>query len=150
MARLIARHARKRDANRAALIDADGELSWGDFNDRVNRLINGLRGLGLGAGDVISIYAGNGRAYYELMAAAGHAGIMFVPVNWHFTPEELAYVIGNSESKLLIADARVHGNTAAAAVARGETPTLQRCITIGGRAPGFDDYEAFIAAASER
>ena len=145
MARLIARHL-QRDPNRAALIDADGELSWRDFNDRVNRLINALRGLGLGAGDLLSIYAGNCREYYELMAAAGHAGILFVPVNWHFTPEELAYVIGNSESKLLIADARFTA-TAAAAVARGETPTLQRCITIGGSAPGFDDYESFVAAA---
>jgi long-chain acyl-CoA synthetase len=146
MAKLIERHARKHE-NRAALIDSDGESSWGAFNDRVNRLINGLRGLGLGAGDVISIYAGNGRAYYELMAAAGHAGITFVPVNWHFTPEELAYVVANSESKLLIADAAFTAN-AAAAVARGETPTLQRCISIGGSAAGFDDYETFIAASS--
>ncbi len=146
MARLIERHARK-DPHRAALIDADGALDWSAFNDRVNRLINGLRGLGLGAGDLISIYAGNCRAYYEVMAAAGHAGMLFVPVNWHFTPEELAYVIDNSESKLLIADARFIGN-ASDAVARGETPTLQHCISIGGNRPGFVDYEAFIAASA--
>ena len=146
MARLIERHARK-DPHRAALIDADGALDWSAFNDRVNRLINGLRGLGLGAGDLISIYAGNCRAYYEVMAAAGHAGMLFVPVNWHFTPEELAYVIDNSESKLLIADAQFIGN-ASDAVARGETPTLQHCISIGGNAPGFVDYEAFIAASA--
>ncbi len=145
MAKLIERHARKHP-NRAALIDSAGALGWSAFDDRVNRLINGLRALDLGAGDLISIYAGNGRAYYELMAAASHAGIMFVPVNWHFTPEELAYVIANSESKLLIADAAFTAN-AAAAVARGETPTLRRCITIGGRADGFDDYESFIASA---
>ncbi len=145
MAQLIERHARA-DPSRPALIDTDGALGWGAFNDRVNRLINGLRGLGLGAGDLIAIYAGNCRAYYELMAAAGHAGILFVPVNWHFTPEELAYVIDNSESKLLIADAQLIGN-ARAAVARRETPTLQHCIGIGGGAPGFVDYEAFVAAA---
>ena len=75
MAKLLERHA-SNDPNRIALIDSDGAIGWGEFNDRVNRLINGLRSLGLGPGDLISIYAGNGRAYYELMAAAGHAGII--------------------------------------------------------------------------
>ena len=84
MAHLLERHA-QRNPNRLALIDADGSRSWGEFNTRVNRLINGFRALGLGAGDLISIYAGNCREYYEIMAAAGHAGILFVPVNWHFT-----------------------------------------------------------------
>jgi long-chain acyl-CoA synthetase len=72
---------------------------------------------------------------------------MLVPVNWHFTAEELAYVIGNSESKVLFA-ATPFLETAAAAVARGETPTLRRCIVIGGSVAGFDDYEALIAASS--
>ena len=147
MAQLIERHART-DPDRIALIDSTGATSWGAFNARVNRLINGLRRLGLERGDLISIYAGNSRAYYELMAAAGHAGILFVPVNWHFTPEELAYVVANSESKLLIVDAEFTAN-AQAALARGETPSLRACIRIGGSVPGFLDYEAFIAAASD-
>ena len=48
MAKLIERHAHT-DPDRIALIDSTGQLSWGAFNGRVNRLINGLRGLGLGA-----------------------------------------------------------------------------------------------------
>ena len=147
MAKLLERHAQQ-NPNRPALIDAAGSRSWGEFNTRVNRLINGFRALGLGAGDLISIYAGNCREYYEVMAAAGHAGILFVPVNWHFTAEELAYVIDNSGSKLLIAGEEFTA-TAAAAVARKETPTLTTCLSIGGRAEGFDDYEAFIASAPD-
>ncbi len=145
MARLLERHASK-DPQRIALVDTDGALTWGLFNDRVNRLINALRGFGLGPGDLISIYAGNCRAYYEIMAAAGHTGILFVPVNWHFTPEELAYVIDNSESKLLITDS-AFAATAAAAVARGDTPTLKHCICIDGVIDGFDDYETLLAAS---
>ena len=37
-------------------------------------------------GDVIAIYAGNCREYYETMMAANHAGLIYVPVNWHFSP----------------------------------------------------------------
>ena len=131
----------------SAVVDGRTHRDWQTFDARVNQLINGLRDLGLGAGDTISVYAGNSVEYYEIMAAATHAGIIFVPVNWHFTPEELAYVIDNSESKLLIADAEFTANAAAAA-ARGETPGLQHCLTIGGQAEGFGEFEALIAGAS--
>ena len=45
MAELIRRVAEER-AGDVALIDERGETSWGDLNDRVNRLISGLRRLG--------------------------------------------------------------------------------------------------------
>ncbi len=147
MARLLETHAIQHP-DRTALVDATGSLTWAQFNRRVNRLINGLRALGLGAGDLLCIYAGNCREYYEIMAAASHAGILFVPVNWHFTAEELAYVIDNSGSKVLIAG-REFTDVAAAAVARNETPTLEKCLTMGGAAAGFDDYEAFVDGAPD-
>jgi long-chain acyl-CoA synthetase len=147
MARLLAQHAQQHP-DRPALIDAAGTRTWAQLDARVNRLINGFRAFGLGAGDLISIVAPNSREYYEVMAAAGHAGILFVPVNWHFTAEEIAYVIDNSGSKLLIAGAEFTP-VAAAAVARNETPTLTTRLSIGGRAHGFADYEAFIAGAPD-
>jgi long-chain acyl-CoA synthetase len=143
MAKLITQHAGK---SAPALIDESGSRSWAELDTRANRLIHALRGLGLAAGDVIAVYAGNRREYFEIMAAAGHAGILFVPVNWHFTAEELAYVVANSEAKVLFADERFV-DTARAAVARGETPALRHCVAIGGDAPGFEAYEDFLARA---
>jgi long-chain acyl-CoA synthetase len=137
----------ERRGTQPAITDGRTHRDWQTFNTRVNQLINGLRDLGLGAGDTISVYAGNSVEYYEIMAATTQAGIIFVPVNWHFTPEELAYVIDNSESKLLIADQEFTAN-AAAAVTRGETPGLQHCLTIGGDAEGFDELETLISGAS--
>ena len=103
MARLIQRIA-ERQPQRVALTDHRGSTRWEAFNERVNRLISAFGALGLQPGDTISVFAGNCREYYEVMAAAGHTGVLYVPVNWHFTAEELAYVIDNSESKLLITD----------------------------------------------
>jgi len=144
MARLLAAHA-ERDPDRHALTDAAGTTRWGDFNARVNRLVNGLRALGLAAGDLLAIVAGNSREYFEVMAAAGHSGILFVPVNWHFTAEELAYVVADSGAKLLICDAQFAA-LAQATVARNETPVLQHRLAIGGPVDGFADYEDFVAA----
>ncbi|MEM7017460.1 MAG: AMP-binding protein, partial [Pseudomonadota bacterium] len=59
----------ERKGNEAALIDEFGETSWADFNDRVNRLINALRGAGLKAGDTFAVLSGNRREYFEAMTA---------------------------------------------------------------------------------
>ena len=149
MAKLIERHIIERQHGaRPALIDERGSRSWAELDRRANRLINAIRSVGVGAGDVIAVYAGNRAEYFEIMVAAGHMGVLYVPVNWHFTPEEVAYVIGNAEAKVLIADAQFAAN-AAAAIARDETPALLRCLAVGGAIAGFDDYEAFLAAAPE-
>ena len=112
-----------------ALIDERGAVNWATFDDRTNRLVNAFRDLGLAAGDVIAIYAGNCREYFETMMAASHAGLVYVPVNWHFSPEELAYVVDNSGARALIAEGPFLSQ-AAAAIARGETPGLRHCISI--------------------
>ena len=151
MAQLIAQHINAENHDRAALIDdfidRQGTRTLTELNTRVNRLIDALRGLGLNAGDVIAVDAGNCIAYYEIMLAATHAGWLYVPLNWHFTPEELAYVIDNSGARVLFADAQFTP-VAAAAVARNETPQLIARITIGGTASGFTDYEALLATGA--
>jgi len=133
-----------------ALIDERGQTTWTELSTRTNRLVHAFRQLGLGSGDVIAIYAGNSREYFEAMMAATHAGLIYVPVNWHFSPEELAYVIADSGARLLIAEGQFLEN-AGAAVDRGETPALEHCIAIRATTPTppFRDYEALIAAADD-
>jgi long-chain acyl-CoA synthetase len=135
--------------NDSALIDERGEISWQAFNERTNQLLSALRGLGLGAGDRVAVYAGNCREYYEIMMATIHTGIVWVPVNWHFSPEELAYVIADSEAKALFAEGQFL-DRAAAAIDRGETPSLAHCFAIrADELPdSFQDYEALLAAGS--
>ena len=132
-----------------ALVDERGGTTWLALNERTNRLIHALRALGLATGDTIAIYAGNCREYYEIMLAANHAGLVYVPVNWHFSPEELAYVIDNAGARVLFAEGQFL-DAAQAALSRGETPGLQHAISIRGATEvgGFRDYEAFLAGAA--
>ena len=149
MTHFVKRIADVRDGA-AALIDERGETSWEDLNRRSNRLVHALRSLGLTAGDSIALYAGNCREYYEIMMAANHAGLVYVPVNWHFSPEELAYVVADSGAKVLFAEGQFL-DQARAAVARGETPDLQTCIAIRGvgETEPFQDFEAVLTGASD-
>src|ERR1700730_12441312 len=105
MAELLLPHAEKH-ADEPALTDERGVTSWADLNARVNRLIGALRGLGLSVGDAIAIHSGNRREYFELMSAAGHAGLRYVLVNWHWTADELRYVLEDSGATVLFSEDR--------------------------------------------
>lgn len=99
--KLLARDDR---ANTPALTDSSGTTSWADLDDRINRLIDVLRSHGVQPGERIALLSGNRREVYEVLLAAAHSGVMVVPINWHFAADEVSYVVGDSESKLLILD----------------------------------------------
>ena len=105
MATLTATHAADRGAE-AALTDADGVTTWADLDERVNRIVNGLRDRGLAAGDTVAIVAGNRREWFELAMACAHGGWTYVPVNWHWVADELAYVFDDADVTAVFVDAR--------------------------------------------
>lgn len=73
--------------------DGVGRITWAEENERTNRLIHGLRGLGLDHGDCIAIFGGNRREWIEAASAAARSSLVWVPVNWHFSTDEVAYVL---------------------------------------------------------
>ena len=91
--------------SKLALADEFGETSWADLDRRVNCLIDALRGVGLAPGDTIAIFSGNRREYFEAMAAGTQGAWRYVPINWHWVADEVAYVLENSDTKVLIVDA---------------------------------------------
>ncbi len=133
-----------------ALIDQLGSVTWCAFNERCNRLVHAFRALGLGSGDTIAIFAGNCSEYFEAMMAATHCGLTYVPVNWHFSAEELAYVIANSGAKLLLTEDQFL-DTAENAVKRNETPELAHLVAVRGnhRVQRFEDYETLLDGQSK-
>ena len=87
-----------------AVIDEVGETSWRDFDERGNALIHILRTHGVQAGERIALLSDNRREIFEVYAAVAQCGVFVVPINWHFAAEEVAYVVANSGSRLVIVD----------------------------------------------
>ena len=83
MARLTAPIAARKGAV-AALVDESGETTWSELDERVNRVVHGLRDLGVGPGSTVAVLCGNRREFFEVTVAAMHAGLVLVPVNWHW------------------------------------------------------------------
>jgi len=152
MAFMTARVAARR-GDATALVDEQGRCSWSELDRRVNRLIRALRSAGLQRGERIALFAGNRRTVFELMAAASHTGLSYVPINWHFSVDELAYVLQDSAAVGLLTDSEFAA-TAAAALRRvpAAAARLQACVALSPDVPvpsGFVDYEALIAAQAD-
>ncbi|MCU0267174.1 MAG: AMP-binding protein [Acidimicrobiales bacterium] len=147
MAELIRKIVQRRGADAVALVDEHGETTWGAFDERVNRLVNGLRAAGLAPGDTVALMAGNTREVFEVNAACIHGGWICVPVNWHWVAEELAYVVDDSDAAALVVDDR-HRDVAVEAM---QDPKADRCrvrlLAGGDPPPGFSSYETLLAEA---
>jgi acyl-CoA synthetase (AMP-forming)/AMP-acid ligase II len=88
--------------DKRALKDARRELTFSQYNERACRLANGLLRLGLNKGDRLCILSHNCLEFMELYAATAKAGIVAVPINWRISPEDMEYVINNSDAKAIV------------------------------------------------
>jgi long-chain acyl-CoA synthetase len=147
MARLLQKMVTGDDGRRAgepALTDRHGTTSWGELDERVNRLVHLLRSLGVESGERVALLSGNRREVYELIQAAAHSGVLLVPINWHFAADEVRYVVENSGSRALFVDP-----TYAAAAEGIDLPRFDFVDRNGGigTEPGRTSaYEAALAA----
>ena len=129
----------------SALVDDTGSVTWADLDRRVNRLVNALRGRGLEAGDTVAIVAGNQRQWFEIAQACAHGGWVYVPVNWHWVADELAYVFDDAEVAAVFVDSRFVAEVDSA-LARGHSV---RVVSEIGDAPHHEPYEDLIASAPD-
>ncbi|HEV7534286.1 MAG TPA: AMP-binding protein, partial [Acidimicrobiia bacterium] len=73
------------DPDGPAIIDEFTEVSRRQLDDRVNRLVNGLRAAGAAAGDAVALLGGNRHETVETVMACGVGTWILVPLNWHLT-----------------------------------------------------------------
>jgi long-chain acyl-CoA synthetase len=127
--------------NLLALVEEDGtEITFGELLARANRLVHGLRSLGLKKGDCFATILENEAAVYETFMAAAQAGMYVTPINNKLAPPEIAYIVENCEAKAVFASAQF-GDVVQKAMAASNIPLEARFST----APlaGFRDYVAF-------
>jgi len=119
-----------------------GDRTFGELNANSNRLARALRARGLRDGDGVAIVCSNRPEFAEVVHACLRAGLRYTPVNWHLTPDEVAYIVGDCQAKALFGDARfVELMTKAAALSPNATVRL----AIGGEIAGFESYDEAIS-----
>jgi long-chain acyl-CoA synthetase len=87
------------------IISGERKRDHAEIADRAARMAGGLQRLGVRRGDSVCILMRNDVAFIEAAYAAMRLGAYAVPVNWHFKPEEIDYVLKDSGTSVLVGHA---------------------------------------------
>src|SRR5207244_3821281 len=78
--------------------------TYAELDDAVSRTAGWLRTLGVNQGDRVAAYGRNSDAYLLSFLGAARIGAVHVPINYALTGEELAYLVEQSGSRVLVVD----------------------------------------------
>ncbi|MFD1814810.1 fatty-acid--CoA ligase FadD5 [Rhodococcus gannanensis] len=142
----VATHALMRPEE-TALRFLGATTTWAGLHGRSEALADALHRRGVGFGDRVLIVMLNRPEYIEAVLAINSLGAIAVPVNFRLTPPEMAYIVTDSGSKVVVTDEQLAPLVAAV---RAQVPELGVTIVAGGEsADGVEGYEALVAEAGE-
>ncbi|GAB7110799.1 acyl-CoA synthetase [Streptomyces phaeofaciens JCM 4814] len=100
----VLRRSARRTPARVAVEYRDRTWTYEELDGAVSRAATVLLGQGLAPGDRVGAYGHNSDAYLVAFLACARAGLVHVPVNQNLTGDDLAYLVGQSGSTLVLAD----------------------------------------------
>ncbi len=130
-----------------AISDEVTALGWADLDDVLNRVANGLMSLDLGSDQRVAVFAENAveTAIANLGGLIGGASV--VPVNFHLTAEEVAYILRDSGAKVLF----VGPETAERGVAAANASSVEYVVgwtDTDGPIDGVESWSTWLADQS--
>ena len=138
-------HALDHPDQPAFIMATSGEtITFGEYEARCNQAAHLLRAAGLRRGDHISVFMENQLRLLEIEGAAERVGLYYTMINIYLAPDEVAYIVTNSRSRLLFSSVARRDVAEAAAE---QCPQLERLLMTGPGAPpaGWESYEAAVA-----
>lgn len=97
--------SRAKGSPEQGLVSGDRYLSPDALAVRSRQAAAALHDLGVWQRDQIALLLRNDFAFFEATAGAALLGASPVPLNWHLTPDEIAYVLDDCGAKVLLAHA---------------------------------------------
>ncbi|MEP1125217.1 MAG: AMP-binding protein, partial [Ilumatobacter sp.] len=133
----------KRSPKRRAITFEGTTITYGEFQDRVDRTATVLRDGGVRTGDRVGYLGVNHPAFLETMFATARLGAIFVPLNFRLTGPELAFIIEDAGCHTLVADS---AHTAVLDSVRNDL-SVRRWLGVEAAPDGWDDQLALRDAA---
>jgi len=129
---------------RTAQIHGERRYSWAETYGRCRRLASALERRGIGTNDTVALMLPNIPAMFEAHFAIPMSGAVIHALNIRLDADALAFQLGHSGARILLAD-REFSATVKAALAQLETPPLvidvDDVLADGGELIGEIEYE---------
>lgn len=134
------KHAQTVPDRPAIIMASSGQtITFGEMDEDANRIARLLRSFGLGRGDAFAVLMENHARSLEIMWGSQRTGTLLVPVSTRLTAPEVAYILKDSDTRLLITTRKFDDVMEAV---RQQCPDI-RVLVIGGS--GDEDFEALLA-----
>jgi len=86
---------------KVGVVDGDLRFTYGEYDQRVNRLANALRDLGVREGQVVSFLTYNTHQLLEAYYGVPQIKAVLNPLNIRLSDQELAYILQHAQSRVL-------------------------------------------------
>lgn len=128
-----------------AIVDERRTLTWRELDDTMNRAANALLRTDLGADRRVGIFAGNSAETICAYLAGFHAGASNVPISFHLTVQEAAYILKDAGIGLLFVGPETAAVGLEAARIAGVPQVIGwRCDEIPGK-PGLTAWQQWLS-----
>src|SRR5947209_7881438 len=124
----LVRDVARRDGTKAAIIFQDNPISYAALDGAIERAANGLAARGVGHGDRVAILLPNIPQFVTVLCAVRRLGARVVPLHVLYEPDEVAYVLNDSEARALFVYELFYPNAAGALPA---APSVTDVIFVG-------------------
>jgi fatty-acyl-CoA synthase len=128
--------------NKIGIVDGDTRLTYREFGERADRLSNALIDLGIRRNERVAWLGYNSHQLLEAYYGVVQTGAVLLPLNIRLTPEEIAYILGDSETVALFYNSDFAPLITAL---KSETPTIRHFISLE-ESDGLH-YESLISAS---
>ncbi len=138
-------HAQTHPDKPCFIMASSGEtVTFGEYEQRANRCAHLLRQHGLKRLDHFAIFMENHPRYLEICGAGERTGLYYTCVNSYLTADELAFIVNDSQSKVLITS-RARREVALAAIKQCPDLILHLIVDGSGDDGPFIDYATAVA-----
>jgi long-chain acyl-CoA synthetase len=128
------RQVKERPDQAAVVMAASGEtITYAELERRTNRLAHFLRRQGLQRLDHYAIFMENHPRFVEACGAGERSGLYYTCINSYLTAEEVAYLLANSRSRVLITS---QAKLEVAKAALAQAPGVEVCLVVDGPGDG--------------
>ena len=142
------------DRPAAVGLDGNGDLvrrlTYSELDDLSRRLATGLRTLGVGSGDTVSVMLSNRVEFPALVFAIARLGAVYSGIPVTYGRHEVAFMLGRARTKVLVVVAS-HGRQDLVEVARRareDNPHVEHVVVLDGAAPTGPGWTTFDGLAA--
>ena len=87
--------------SKIGIVDGDKRFTYAEYDERMNRLANGLSGLGVSPGEVVSFITCNSHQLLEAYYAVPQIKGVLNPINIRLSQKEIEYILNHAETRVL-------------------------------------------------